>query len=58
MTLADRFFVAHQTLAAHGVRLDGHDLTLEQAEAIVLIVNGDVDPAVILAARKTLKAVV
>lgn len=44
MSPADRFLAAHRTLAAHGVRLDSHDLTLEQAEAIAAIADGAVSP--------------
>jgi hypothetical protein len=45
-TPANRFLAAHRALDAHGVHLDGHDLTLEQMEAIAAIADRVVSPAV------------
>lgn len=47
MSPANRFLAAHRALDAHGVHLDGHDLTLEQMEAIVAIADRAVSPAVV-----------
>lgn len=47
VTPASRFLAAHQALAAHGVCLDGHDLTLEQVEAIAAIADKAVSPSVV-----------
>ena len=55
MTPAERWLAAHATLTAHGIRLNGHDLSLEAAEAIAAIADGRVSPAGVPAA-KTLTA--
>jgi hypothetical protein len=47
MTLAERLLAAHRTLEAHGVRLDGHDLTAGQMAAMAAIADGVVDPAAV-----------
>lgn len=44
MSPASRFLAAHRALDAHGVHLDGHDLTLEQMEAMVAIADRAVSP--------------
>lgn len=47
MSPANRFLAAHRALDAHGVHLDGHDLSLEQMEAIAAIADRVVSPAVV-----------
>ena len=55
MTPAERWLAAYGTLAAHGIRLNGHDLSLEAAEAIAAIADRRVSPAGVPGA-KTLTA--
>jgi hypothetical protein len=49
MSPAARFLAAHKALDAHGVHLDGHDLTLEQVEAIAAIADRAVSPSAVTA---------
>lgn len=47
MSITERWTAAHSALAAHSIRLDGHDLDIDQAEAMAAIADKRVDPAVI-----------
>lgn len=55
MTPAARWLTAHRTLAAHGIRLDGTDLTLEQAEAMAAIADQRPNPVPV--SKATMRAV-